>query len=217
MVSGGDATALAKWFTLDRVSGSEEGLLRSASPGTFTEEILRRQVQLMRNNYPRARIWVKLFPGRDVGNAARVAWDAGANAVTVDGAEAGTGWAPTAFLEQVGLPLGACLRQIGSGPGCLLATGRMWEGARVVKALALGARAAGLGRAALLAADEDPEDGLARLVQCLTLEIQLIVSAMGKYACHEVSGEDLWPQVVPACTGAADDARIDSPVVRSPS
>jgi hypothetical protein len=215
MVSGGDATALAKWFTLDRVSGSEEGLLRSASPGTFTEEILRRQVQLMRNNYPRARIWVKLFPGRDVGKAARVAWDAGADAVTVDGAEAGTGWAPTAFLEQVGLPLGACLRQIGSGPGCLLATGRMWEGARVVKALALGARAAGLGRAALLAADEDPEDGLARLVQCLTLEIQLIVSAMGKYACHEVSGEDLWPQVVPACTGAADDARIDSPVVRS--
>jgi methylamine---glutamate N-methyltransferase subunit C len=216
VVSGSAATALAERFALHRLSGIGDGLLRSASPGTFTKEILRRQVQLMRNNYPQARVWVKLFPGRDVGEAARVAWEAGADAVTVDGAEGGTGWAPTAFLQQVGLPLGVCLRQIGPRPGCLLATGRMWEGVRVVKALALGARAAGLGRAALLAADEDPEDGLVRLVQCLTLEIQLLVSAMGKYACREVSAEDLWPHIVPpAHTGAADDTRIDSPMVRN--
>jgi hypothetical protein len=30
-------------------------VLRSASPGTFTEEILRQQMRLMRNNFPRAR------------------------------------------------------------------------------------------------------------------------------------------------------------------
>ncbi len=39
----------------------------AASPGTFTDEILRQQIRLMRNNYPRARVWVKLHPGRDVG------------------------------------------------------------------------------------------------------------------------------------------------------
>ena len=69
-------------------------MLRCSSPGTFTEEILRQQIRLMRNNFPRARIWVKLHPGRDVAAAAEVAWQAGADAVTVDGAEGGTGWAP---------------------------------------------------------------------------------------------------------------------------
>ena len=108
--------------------------------------------------------------------------EAGAHAVTVDGAEGGTGWAPRVFLDQVGLPLSECLRRIGPPAGCLLATGRMWEGARAVKALALGATAVGLGRAALIAADEDAEDGLTRLVSSLALEMRLLVSALGQYS-----------------------------------
>ncbi|MEW5660648.1 glutamate synthase-related protein, partial [Streptomyces cinereoruber] len=73
---------------------------------------------------------------------------AGADAVTVDGAEGGTGWAPGVFLDQVGLPLAEALRRIGTPTGCLLATGGVWEGGRAVRALALGAGAVGLGRAA---------------------------------------------------------------------
>ncbi|MEV6917282.1 glutamate synthase-related protein [Amycolatopsis sp. NPDC051106] len=167
-------------------------VLRCATPGTFTEEILRQQIRFMRNNYPRARVWVKLPPGRDVGGAAAVAWAAGADAVTVDGAEGGTGWAPEVALEHLGLPLAECLRRIETGPGCLLVSGRMWEGARVVKALALGARAAGLGRAALLAVDEDAAAGLVRLVSCLRLELQLLVSALGKYSGRALRAEDVW-------------------------
>ncbi|MGD0607517.1 MAG: glutamate synthase-related protein [Streptosporangiaceae bacterium] len=135
-------------FGLDRVVGPGQ-VLRCSSAGTFTEEILRQQVHLLRNNFPRARAWVKLHPGRDIAQAASVAWEAGADAVTVDGAEGGTGWAPSAFLDHVGLPLSECLRRIGRPPSCLLVCGRMWEGARAVKALALGAAAVGLGRAAL--------------------------------------------------------------------
>ena len=41
----------------------------------------------MRNNFPRAKVWVKLIPGRDVAEAVQVAVS-GADAVTVDGAEA---------------------------------------------------------------------------------------------------------------------------------
>jgi hypothetical protein len=173
--------------------GSDEHTLRSGSPGTFTGEILRQQIRLMRNNFPRARVWVKLPPGRDVAEAARVAWAAGADAVTVDGAEGGTGWAPTAFLGHVGLPLAECLRRIGPPEGCLLAGGRMWEGTRVVKALALGVRAAALGRAALVAVDEDRSHGLERLVAALALEARLLISALGKYRPDALAADDVWP------------------------
>ncbi len=75
---------------------------------------------------------------------------------------------------------------------CLLVSGRIWEGARAAKALAAGARAVGLGRAALLAVDEDPEAGLDRLVAALALELRLIVSALGKYHPRDLDSEDLW-------------------------
>lgn len=178
-------------FGLDRVVGPGQ-VLRCSSAGTFTEEILRQQVHLLRNNFPRARAWVKLHPGRDIAQAASVAWEAGADAVTVDGAEGGTGWAPSAFLDHVGLPLSECLRRIGRPPSCLLVCGRMWEGARAVKALALGAAAVGLGRAALIAVDEDPQAGLVRLAECLALEMRLLINALGKYSAAALSPDDLW-------------------------
>ncbi|MEV6731319.1 MULTISPECIES: glutamate synthase-related protein [unclassified Streptomyces] len=179
-------------YAIDEVFGGDsERILRVSSPGTFTEEILRRQVMLMRNNFPRAKVWVKLHPGRDVAEAARVAWAAGADSVTVDGAEGGTAWAPTGFLGHVGLPLGEALLRIGRTDDCLLASGRMWEGTRAAKAIALGARAVGLGRAALLAVDEDNEAGLSRLVESIALELRMLISAVGKYRTRDLSPEDL--------------------------
>ncbi|MFF2749348.1 glutamate synthase-related protein [Kitasatospora sp. NPDC058048] len=194
------AGQLADRYSTDEnvFGGGHDRVLRSSSPGTFTAEILRQQIRFMRNNYPRARIWVKLPPGRDIREAAAVARESGADSVTVDGAEGGSGWAPSSFLDQVGLPLGECLRRLeprsssSSSSDCLLVSGRMWEGARAVKALALGARAVGLGRAALLAADEDPQDGIARLVSCLAFELRLLISALGKYTPAALGPEDVW-------------------------
>lgn len=68
----------------------------------------------------------------------------------------------------------------------------MWEGTRAVKALALGARAVGLGRAAFLAADEDPARGLLNLLDCCAFEMRLLLSALGKYTAAVVGREDLW-------------------------
>jgi hypothetical protein len=186
------ATGLADRYLTDGALGTDHEILRSSSPGTFTEEILRQQVRLMRNNFPRARTWVKLHPGRDVAEAAAVAWRAGADAVTVDGAEGGSGWAPLAFLDHVGLPLAECLRRTARSGHCLLASGRIWEGTRAVKALALGATAVGLGRAALLAVDEDRDRGLVRLVAGLTLEMRLLISALGRYTPDSLHPEDVW-------------------------
>lgn len=191
LVDGTTAARLDGQYALDAMGGS--AVLRSSSPGTYTEEILRQQIRLMRNNFPRVRVWVKLPPARDIAAACAVAWTAGADAVTVDGAEGGSGWAPDAFLSSVGLPLAECLTRIGSRPaGCLMASGRMWEGSRAVKALALGARAVGLGRSALLAVDEDPEHGLERLVACLALEMRMLISALGVYAPAELGPDDVW-------------------------
>ncbi|MFJ7204374.1 glutamate synthase-related protein [Streptomyces sp. NPDC098789] len=191
VVDAAQAERLAGKFTVRELLGAG-GHLRCASPGTFTEEIVRQQLRFMRNNFPLARTWVKFHPGRDIAAAAATAWAAGADAVTVDGAEGGTGWAPRVFLDQVGLPLAECLRRIGRPRGALLATGRIWEGGRAVRALALGASAVGLGRAALLAVDEDPEEGLVRLVAALALEVRLLTSALGKYHTADLSPEDLW-------------------------
>lgn len=193
VVSSDVGATVAEQFAIDPIYGPDaQRVLRCSAPGTFTDEILRQQIRLMRNNFPRAHIWVKLHPGRDIADATQVAWAAGASAVTVDGAEGGSGWAPLAFLDHVGLPLSECLRRIGQPTGCLLASGRMWEGARIAKALALGARAAGLGRAALLSADEDPQHGLTNLLTCLRMELQLIISALGKYTTNALGPEDVW-------------------------
>ena len=213
VVDADAAQRLADRFALRRVFGPDsDKTLRCATPGTFTEEIVRRQLRFMRNNYPRARVWVKFHPGRDVAAAARTAWRAGADAVTVDGAEGGTGWAPRAFLGEVGLPLAECLRRIGRPEGCLLATGRMWEGGRVVRALALGAHAAGLGRAALLAVDEDPRDGLIRFVECLALEARMLISALGAYTPDALTPDDLWwPDNEVSALNAAPGDRAPEP------
>lgn len=88
------AELAAQYDVLDIYDAAEDSVLRCSSPGTFTEEVLRQQIRLMRNNYPRCRVWVKLPPSRDIHLAAAVAWAAGADSVTVDGAEGGTGWAP---------------------------------------------------------------------------------------------------------------------------
>ncbi|OIK25180.1 glutamate synthase-related protein [Streptomyces malaysiense] len=185
------AGRVAGQYATQEVFGADDRVLRLSSPGTFTEEILRQQIRLMRNNFPRVRVWVKLHPGRDVAHAAATAWASGADAVTVDGAEAGTAWAPSGFLTQVGLPLGECLTRIGRTGRCLLASGRVWEGTRAVKALALGARAVGLGRAALLAVDEDGDSGLLRLAESIALELRMLISAVGKYRVEALSAEDL--------------------------
>jgi methylamine---glutamate N-methyltransferase subunit C len=188
------AEGLADRFSMDKMFvDNPDRALRCASPGTFTEEILKQQIRLMRNNFPRAKVWVKLHPARDVASAVAVAWQAGADAVTVDGAEGGSGWAPLAFLEHVGLPLAECLARVGRQPYCLLANSRMWEGSRAVKAMALGATGVGLGRAAFLATDEDPEHGLRRLVECMALEMRLLISALGKYEPAALGLDDVWP------------------------
>ena len=47
-------------------------------------------------------------------------------------------------------------------------------------------------RAALLAVDEDPDQGLIRLADALALELRLLISAVGKYRAADLDPADLW-------------------------
>jgi methylamine---glutamate N-methyltransferase subunit C len=190
-----DATAaerLRLHYGFATIPLGENKVLRMASPGTFTEEILRQQIRSMRNNYPRCKVWIKAPPSRDVGDVADVSWHAGADTVAVDGAEGGTGLAPTGFLAHVGLPLSECLRRVKPAGRTLLVSSRMWEGTRIAKSLALGATAVGLGRAALIATHEDPIAGFSRFIESIELELRMILSALGHYTVGGISRDDLW-------------------------
>ncbi|MFE0010849.1 glutamate synthase, partial [Streptomyces erythrochromogenes] len=63
-------------------------------------------------------------------------------------------------------------------------------------------RGVGGGRAALLAAAEDPQAGLIRFTQCLALELRLLISALGKYAPDALDRDDVWSQDFPAIPAA---------------
>ena len=110
-------------------------------------------------------IYVKVGAARPFYDTA-LAVKAGADAVVVDGMQGGTAATQDVFIEHVGIPTIAAipeavraLRDLGvhRGEVKLIAAGGIRSGADVAKALALGADAASIGTAALIAiGDNDP-------------------------------------------------------------
>jgi glutamate synthase domain-containing protein 2/glutamate synthase domain-containing protein 3/NAD-dependent dihydropyrimidine dehydrogenase PreA subunit len=103
-------------------------------------------------------IFVKYSPGR-ISDDVKIAAKAGADAIVVDGKQAGTGAAPEVALEEAGLPTIASiveadrgLREIGLRYDVkLIASGGIRTGSDIVKALALGADAVGIATGTLVA------------------------------------------------------------------
>jgi len=199
---------------------------RHSSPDIFTEEILKNRILKLRNDYPRAKIWLKTGPYRDLTKVIRVATDAGIDAITIDGKEGGTGMSPTVALQNLGLPTLACLRSVkkireeGIETAIIL-SGRFFDGAQVVKALALGVNAVAMGRPFLIAANAYPFSDIflmfnlykfgwmkkigrivfppsqrninyiTNFVETIKLEMQLLISSLGKYSLDLLGSEDL--------------------------
>jgi len=167
---------------------------RHSAPGTFTESILASMIRLLKNNYPKARVWIKSGPYRDLDRLIDVA--SGADAVIVDGKEGGTGMSPIVALKDLGLPTLACLKRImeakrrGVGASLIL-SGRLYNGGHVVKALALGADAVSMGRPFIVAVQAAGAEGVERFVEALKVEVQMLTSALDKYSVSELSPEDV--------------------------
>ena len=130
---------------------AKERYERHSAPGTFTEEILASQIRLIRNNFPRVRVFLKTGPYRDLDRVVEIAAKEGIDAITIDGKEGGTGMSPIAAMSDLGLPTVVCLSAITRArergvETSLIISGRLYDGSHVVKSLALGATAVAFGR-----------------------------------------------------------------------
>ena len=79
------------------------------------------------------------------------------------------------------------------GKATVLIDGGFQRGSDVLKALAMGARAVGLGRMQAVALAAGGEDGLVRLLELLETEIVTGMKLLGVNACAELDGSYLQP------------------------
>ncbi len=183
-------------FEVDPEKVKGKYITRYSVPGTYTEDILRGMIRFMKTAYPRARIWIKLGPYRDIDRVIGIAHEEGAHAVVIDGKEGGTGMAPSVAMKDLGYPTIVALkkirdaRKLGITNISLLLAGRLYNGSHVVKAMALGASGAYMARPFLIAAMVKGERGVLNYIEAVKEEMQMLVSALGKYDIKEVSTED---------------------------
>lgn len=198
MVQREDALRLVHKYHFEEDPGEEvkEMYSRHSAPGTFTREILRGMIRMMKNNYPRCRLWLKSGPYRDLSEAALIASSEGADAFWIDGKEGGTGMSPVVALKDLGLPTLACLSNAmkmkrGGASLDIVVSGRLVDGGDVVKSLCLGASAAGVGRPIVVSAYTGGEEGVTRYLEAVKMEIQLLTSALGKYSVADLGADDV--------------------------
>ncbi len=189
-----EAEKLTRKYNIDFLEG--KNAVRYSVPSTYTENILRSLIRNMRTQYPRVRIWVKIGPYRDVIKVLNVAAEEGADAVVIDSREGGTGMAPTVSMRHFGYTtLTAALaifeaKRRGIAIDMLLG-GRVYDGGDVVKALALGASGIYLARPLVLSALIRGEKGVSNLLESISVEAKMAVSALGKYHIKEVAPDDI--------------------------
>ncbi|AEA11777.1 ferredoxin-dependent glutamate synthase [Thermoproteus uzoniensis 768-20] len=190
------AERLRAKYKFDEAELRKKYITRYSVPGTFTAEILAGTIRFMKTAYPRARIWIKLGPFRDALDVIRIAAEEGADAVVIDGKEGGTGMAPTAAMKDLGYPTLVGLKAIRKAREeghkiSLLIAGRLYDGGHVVKSLALGASGTYMARPFLIAALARGEKGVENYLESLKVEVQMLVSALGKYDVADVGPEDV--------------------------
>lgn len=145
-----------------KIRGIPEGT-DALSPARFLDATregdLGKHIELLREVTDwRVPIIVKLGPGR-IDKDVQIAAEAGADIISVDGMEGGTGAAPEVVIEHTGVPTMASLvmavnglEEIGLKDDVdLIITGGIRSGADVAKAMAMGADAAYIGTGAMIA------------------------------------------------------------------
>jgi len=145
-----------------KIRGIPEGT-DALSPARFLDATdrkdLAKHIELLREVTDwKVPIIVKFGPGR-VYDDVRIAAEAGADIIAVDGMEGGTGAAPEVVIEHTGIPtLSALVQAVNSLKDMglkdeidLIITGGIRSGADVAKAMAMGADAVYIGTGAMIA------------------------------------------------------------------
>ncbi len=198
-VSRDEALRLREKYHIQEIA-EERGstfIVRHSAPGTYTPEILRGMIRMIRNNYPRCRLWVKIGPFRDLPQVLRILFEEKVDAVWIDGREGGTGMSPLASMKHLGLPLTAVLSSITEflrreeKETDILAAGRLYDGGHLAKCLCLGLDGMAVGRAVAVAAWAAGARGVENYLRTVEVEAKLLISALGKYRISDLGPEDL--------------------------
>ncbi|MDP6627356.1 MAG: glutamate synthase-related protein [Methanopyri archaeon] len=178
--------------------------IRHSAAGAPSVEGLIDQVKVLKETYD-IPVWAKLGGFTDVHEIVYALAEAGVDNITVDGSEGGTGMAPTDVMNEVGLPTLALLRKTRSELDAyaeefpdaeddlptLIIAGGIYKGSQVVKSLALGADAAGMGRPWINAARFNGEEGVENYGGALLQEIQMSTLTTKRYDTADLDRSDV--------------------------
>ncbi|ACB06925.1 alpha-hydroxy-acid oxidizing protein [Candidatus Korarchaeum cryptofilum] len=186
---------------------------------TFTEEILAGQIRLLRNNFPRVRLFLRTGPYRDLDRVIEIASREGVDAITLDGEGA---WISS--LAGARVPALVCLSSISRArergiETSMMISGMLYDGPSVLKSIALGADAVSLGEPVIYAclggsklsglvkkllgrnsrglesllgvAIKECRRGLMNYLKSIEVEMKVLASALGKYHVNRICKEDV--------------------------
>ncbi len=140
----------------DPLQVERETYERHSAPDIFTVEILKNRLLKLKNDYPRAKIWLKTGPYRDLETVLQIAETTAIDCVTIDGKEGGTGMSPSVALQHLGLPAIICAAiarkfKQRKRKTSIIISGRMTNGGDLLKIRALGLDGIAMGRPFLIA------------------------------------------------------------------
>lgn len=195
------------YFPVNPLEVEQPKYQRHSVPGTLTAQSMKETIEQAQEKYNQKRkvpIWFKTGPYTDIEEQIDVAARAGADAITIDGAEGGTGMSPISTMDNIGWPTLKCLRVIAqkkkdaAGKMSLILAGGLRYGGHILRSLALGADGVALGRPIIIAAevgiqhfDGDGARSIDNYVRANTVDIQQLTSSLGKYDIHDLGPQDV--------------------------
>ncbi len=192
-----------------------------SAPRTFTEDILASRIRLLRNNFPRAKVFLRTGPYRDLDRVIEIASREGVDAITI-----GEG-AGMSSITSMRIPI-VCLASISKArereiETSMIIAGDLYDGSHILKSIALGADAVSLGGPITYAClsgskfsgflrrkslrgtlrglsesllkvamkGEGCKRGVMNYLESIEVEIKILASALGKYHVNKICKEDV--------------------------
>lgn len=182
------------------IKNADGSYQRHVPPGSLKDDELRSMViKYAELDLP---IWVKTGIGRGILklinslNEIKKEQDAPIECLTIDGHGGGTGMSPWLIMNETSLPSASVFGILQKKPGFdILLAGGYTSGCDAAKAMMFGARGVALGRAMLIAATVDKQNGIVNFVNALKQELQMICATQRVNSVEKLIGkkENLYP------------------------
>jgi glutamate synthase domain-containing protein 2 len=168
---------------------------RHSLPGSIDKEKLKEKIK--KYSKLKVPIWIKVGMGRGIIELIKYLSDLKKKenlpieAITVDGFGGGTGMSPWLIMNETGIPSCAIFKEMDKNKKMdinIIVAGGICEGTDVAKAIMLGADGVAMGRAFLIAAQTNKEDGVVNFTAALREELQMVCAVLRKKKLTEIKG-----------------------------